>query len=253
MYNILISLGAGTLTFVLIAAWLGSIPAVLPALIVAGLAMFGLARRTGRLVEAEIAAVVPLLQERRIDEAAALLEGIKKRHGRWQVLLEGQIDAQIGMIDYLQLKFDEALPKLEQGRTRNWTALACIGCIHWRKGRKDEAHKALEEATAAGPKEAMAWIVAASLLVRDGKRAEALSTLEKGIQQIPSSELLKNLRNTVANKKPIKVESLPQTWYQFFPEDMAQQMTMRGRKGPPPPGTPQMPQPRFGARHAPRR
>jgi tetratricopeptide (TPR) repeat protein len=253
VYNALAALGIGLAVFAPISLWLGPIAAVVPAILAMGVAMFLLARRTGRLVEAEIARVVPLLQERKIDEAKQLLTQIKQRHGRWQFMLDGQMDAQIGMIDYLQMKFDDALPKLEKGRSRNWTALTCIGCIHWRQGRKEEAYKAFTEATAAGPKESMAYIVQASLLVRDGKRTEALAALDAGIQQLPSSELLKNLRNTVANKNPIKVQSLPQTWYQFFPEDMAQQMLVKGRRGPPPPGTPQQPQPRFGARHAPRR
>ena len=37
-------------------------------------------------------------------------------------MLHGQLTAQIGMIDYLQMKFDEALPKLEAANGRDWSA-----------------------------------------------------------------------------------------------------------------------------------
>ncbi len=40
------------------------------------------------------------------------------------------------MTDYLQMKWDDALPRLEEGRWRNWSAILCIGLIHHRKGNK---------------------------------------------------------------------------------------------------------------------
>ncbi|MCB9670833.1 MAG: hypothetical protein H6736_04535 [Alphaproteobacteria bacterium] len=254
MYNIALSFVAGFAVFLLTSLWLGPIPAVVPGLLVTGVTLYLLARRIGQLVEAEMAALVPLMQERKVDEAKAKLEAIKQQYGRWQLLLEGQMDAQVGMIDYLQMKFDEALPRLEKGRYRNWTALACIGCIHWRKGRKDDAWKAFEEAHAAGPKDPIFYLLWATLLHRDGKRTEALQALDHGLKAMPGNQTLLDLQRTIANKKQVSTKHFPQTWYQFFPEDMAKQMIMRGRKGPMPEGAPQMPQqPRIGASRAPRR
>jgi tetratricopeptide (TPR) repeat protein len=254
MYNIAIAFASGFVVFLLTSQAMGPIPAVLPGLLVTGVAMFLLSRRTARAVEAEMAELMPLMQERRIDEAVAKLASIKARYGRWQLMLEGQMDAQIGMIDYLQMKFDEALPRLEAGKFRNWTALTCIGCIHWRRGRKEQAYEAFAAAAAAAPKESIIYLVWTTLLVRDGKREEALKAIGEGVKANPDAQTLKNLQKTVANKKKISTKHFPQTWYQFFPEDMARQMTMRGRRGPLPEGAPQMPQaPRIGARRAPRR
>lgn len=254
MYNIAISFGAGFAVFLLTSLALGPIPAVIPGLLITGITMFLLSRRIGALVEAEMAELVPMMQERRIDEAVAKLASIKSKYGRWQMLLEGQMDAQIGMIDYLQMKFDEALPRLEAGKFRNWTALVCIGCIHWRKGRKDQAYEAFSSAASAASTEPLVYMVWTTLLVRDGKREEALVAIDQGVKALPDNQTLKNLRKTVANKKKISTKHFPQTWYQFFPEEMAQQMMMRGRKGPVPEGAQAMPQqPRFGARQAPRR
>ena len=254
MYNVALSILAGLVTFLVLSLWLGPIPAVVPGLIVLAVTLFLLARRVGRQVEAEMAALVPLMQARKVEEARAHLTRMKQTYGPWQLMLGGQIDAQLGMIDYLEMKFDEALPKLQAGRFQNWTALACIGCIHWRKGEKDAAWTAFEEAHATSPKDPMLYLVWSTLLSRDGKRTEALQALDQGLKAMPENQTLLNLQKTIANKKQVSTKHFPQTWYQFFPEDLAKQMVMRGRRGPLPEGAPQMPQaPRIGARQAPRR
>lgn len=252
MYNILLSLLAGLLVFGLVAAWLGPVAGVVPALIVWGLALFGLTRRMGRILEGELAAVVPMLQERKISAAQTHLVGVKAKYARWQLLLSGQIDAQLGMIDYLQMKWDDALPKLERGKFRNWTALVCIGAIHYRQGRREQAWEALERAAKSAPKEAIVYVVWAVLRTRSGDRGEALAALKRGLGVLPDSALLQNLQKTIANKRKIKVDRFPEVWYQFFPEEFASKMMTRGRRGGPQlPGQP--PQPRFGGRSAPRR
>ncbi|MCB9675861.1 MAG: tetratricopeptide repeat protein [Alphaproteobacteria bacterium] len=253
MYNIAISTVAGLAVFALASVWLGPIAGIIPALIVMIGVMYGLSRRTAAQVEAEMQRIVPLLQNRQIPEALALLDDVKGRYGPWQLLLEGQIDSQIGMIDYLQLKFDDALPKLEKGKWRNWSALTCIGCIHWRKGAKEAAYKELSDAASVAGKESIVYLVWATLLTRDGERQRALEVLDQGLKEMPDSEHLKNLHKVVANKKKINTKVFPQTWYQFFPEEMAQQMMMRGRRDGPPPGMPEAPNQRISARRAPRR
>ena len=254
MYNVLLSLGAGALVGALAWALFGFLAAIVPALLVSVLAMFLLSRRTAGQVEAEVKRVLPLLQERRIDEAQTLLTAVKHKYGRWQLLLEGQIDAQLGMIDYLQMKFDEARPKLESGKWRNWSALLALAAIHWRQGRKDEAWKKFEEAASAGPKESLVYCVWATLLAREGLRKEALAAVAKGVAQQPTSQVLKDLQARVANDRKIDPKAFGELWFQYFPEDLAKEMVMRGRRAPGPLQQQQQgPQPRFGARHAPRR
>ncbi len=234
MFNLLIALGAGIFVFALVAAWLGPIAAVIPGLVVAVVAYLLLSYRIGQIVQKELAPVALMLQERKIDESVAHMRAVQARWGRWQFLLSGQIDAQIGMIDYLQLKFDEAFPKLQAGRWRNWMALTAIGCIHWRRGDKAAAFASLEKATDAAPKEAFAWIVRATLLSKADRRDEALRVLDLGLKTLPDSAMLKELQATIANKKKIDTKAFGQSWHQFFPEELAQQMNqqmvLRGRK-----------------------
>lgn len=254
MYNLLLALLAGVVTFVVVALWLGPVAAVFPAVGVLVLVLFLLSRRTGKLVSDELAGVGPLLQQRRIDEAETKLVAVKEKYRQWQFLLAGQIDSQLGMIDYLQLKWDSARPKLEAGKWRNAVALTCLGAIHYRQGRKAEAWKSFAAAAAVGSSDVTIYCVWATLLARDGLRTEALDAVSAGLKELPNSAVLKDLQQKIANKKKIDTKSFGDAWHQYFPEELAQQMVMRGTRGPSPLANRiGQVQQRPGARHAPRR
>ena len=246
MYSLGIALGVGVVIFGVVAAWLGPLAALIPGIGTAVVTMFLVSRRVGQQVEQEMSQVVPLLQSRKIKAAQEKIDGIKRQYGPWQFLLEGQLDAQLGMIEYMQMHWDKALPLLEKGKWRNWSALVCIACIHYRKGRKDQAWEVFETAASASSKEVIIYQVWILLLLRDSKRTQALEVVSKGLVAQPDSNALKELRNKIANKKKVTSKALGEAWFQFFPEDLHQQALVRGQRQP-------MMQPRFGARHAPRR
>lgn len=256
MYNLLLALLAAAATFGAVTWLLSAVAAVLPALGVFAIAMFLLARRTGQLVQQDLTSVGTLLQQQRIDEAQTKLVLIKERYGRWQFLLAGQIDAQLGLIDYLQLKFDEAKPLLEAGKWRNAPVLARLGLIEWRRGRKAEAFKLLEEATKASTDDPMVFVVWAVLKAREGAKTEALTIVGNGLKALPNNQTLKDLQQKLANDQKVDPRTFGENWYQYFPEDyrteLIKQQVMRGTRTPSPLLS-KIPQPRFGARHAPRR
>ena len=161
------------------------------------------------------------------------------------------MDAQAGMIDYLQLNWDAALPKLQRGTFRNWPAKVCIGAIQYRKGDREGAFKTLSSAVGSAKKEPMAYMVWAVLLVRAGQREEALEVMAKAMKAMPDNAMLKNLQRTIANKRKIDAKKFPETWYRFFPEELRAQHALRGRKGGP--IGPQVPQPKLGAKQLRRR
>lgn len=233
MYNLLIAGGIALAVFAVIALALGQIPAIFPALIAFGIAAFLLARRTGAQVTEALAPIPSLLQQRKVDAVKALLIDVKERYGRWQVLLAGQLDAQLGMLEYLQMHWDEARPLLERGRWRDWTAHVCLGAIHHRQGRLDEAWSNFQSAESIGPKEVMVYLVHATLLARSGEREKALEVLARGTEKLPENAHIKELKRTLANKARIDTTRFPETWYQFFPEEVVQQMSVRGRRGDP--------------------
>lgn len=248
MLNLGLAGGAALLVFIAIIASLGWIPAVIPAIAVFALLTYVLTRRVSRAVEPEMIAAVELLKERKIDEAKARLVAIKRNWGRWQLFLGDQIDAQLGMIAYLQMQWDEALPLLDAGRWRNWMALSCIGCIYWRKGKKDEAYASFSSAVDASSAEMAPYMVWATLLERDGRREEAMVICDRGIRNNKGALFLVELRDLIANKKKVDTRKFPESWYQFFPDDLVaryqQQAAMKGTRGgddtlPPLPGQPE--------------
>lgn len=235
MLNVLFSLLAGVVVGAVVT--LAGFPwyaGILPGVLVAAGVAFVLTRRTTQAVQAELAGLAPLLQGGDIAGAKALLHGVSARHGRWQLFLEGQVASQLGMLDYMQLKFDEALPQLQAGRVRDWTADVAVACIHWRRDRLDDARRAFEAAASSRAKEPLVYVVWATCLARKGDRAGALAALSQGLEAIPDQPLLRQLKQTVANKRPIDTRTLPEGYLQFFPEDLAQQAVMRGRRGPSP-------------------
>jgi tetratricopeptide (TPR) repeat protein len=245
MLNVLLALALGTVVFAGVGIWLGAFAGIVPGLLVAVIAFFLLARRTGQVVQREMDIVLAQLQARQVPEAQAGLRALQHKYGRWQLLLTGQVDAQLGMIAYLQRDWEAALPLLESGRWRNWAALACIACIHYRRDEKAKTWEYLKKAVDAAPKEAILRMVFATLLHREGKRDEALAILSSGLKESPDNKPLLELQATIANKRKIDTKQFPQTWYQFFPEDMANQAVMKGRRdgsGPPQvPGSPTPP------------
>lgn len=250
MLNLVLSGALGAVVFLIVGLTLGPWAAIVPALLVAVGAVFVSSRRTGKQVEAALAPLGPMLQSGQVEEARALLQRVRADYGRWQLLLDGSIAAQLGMIDYLQLKWDLAMPNLQAGRFRNWVAMTAIGCIHYRQGRRDEAWKEFDAAAAAQPKEAILYAVWATLAVRANEREIALKAIGKGLEALPSSDLLKQLQATIANKKKIDTRRFPESWYQFFPEELVQQQLMRGRRDGALPMQQQAPQPKFSAKAA---
>jgi tetratricopeptide (TPR) repeat protein len=263
VYSLLIAFGAGALVFVAGAAAFGPFAGILPGLLVFVVAQFLLGRWSSTAIQRELASVEPLLRERKLDEAVALLRKVQQTWGRWQYLLDAQVEAQLGILDYLQMKLDEARPKLEAGGKgpftwtafgRNPLALSMLACIHWRQGRKDDAWKAFDQASEASSTDPTLYQVWATLLSRDGKRTEALQAVAKGLVAHPKHAALTELQGKLANDKRVDPRDFGQAWFQYFPEDLLKEQVMTGRRGPTPQGAPQRPPaPRYGARHAPRR
>lgn len=234
MYNLLVALAMSLVVFALVGFTLGWVPAAVPATLVFGAATYLLTQRMSALIEPEVKAAVDLLQNQKVEEAKTRLRAVKQKYGPWQLFISGQMDAQLGMIAYIQTKFEEALPLLEAGSFQNQLALTCIGAIHWRNGKKDAAYKQFEKAADANAKETSTYMVWAVLAERDGKQRDALAALDRGLKVVPNSKVLKDLRDTIANRRKVDTAELGEVWFQFFPEDYLrmhqQNMVMTGRK-----------------------
>jgi len=224
MYSILASLAAGGAVFAVVTLLMGPFAAILPAILAATIVLVILLRRATNGAQTMLFPMQQMMQAGKVDEVEELLVATRDQWGKWMPTLTGQLEAQRGMLDYVRMQWDDALPKLQNGQWRNWMAQACIACIAYRKGDKETAYAGLEKATKTGKKEPLAWIVRAVLLSRDGKRDEALKALSEGLTHLPNHPQLTQLQKTIANKKRVDTARYGQGWYQFFPEDLARQM-----------------------------
>lgn len=248
MYTLLLALAISLVPFPLaLLAGMSWVTGIVPALLIFPVVAFLLVRRTGQKVQAELGPVTASLQGLReaksqaevravVERAREGLERVRTDWSRWQVLLDRQIDGQVGMLDYMIMEFDAALPRLERA-FRDWTAALAAACVHDRRGRTAERDAALANAIAYASKEPQIYLVGAVLQARKGDREAALRTVAQGLEALPDHGALKQLRAALANKEKVDGPTvLGEGWYGFFPEEAAQQAMVRGRRGPPPEG-----------------
>ena len=124
--------------------------------------------------------------------------------------------------------FAAAKPHLAQASSRNWTAKAYLGCIHFQA--KDEAamKTAFEDAvTGGGKKDAMAWATYAWCLENSKQHDAAIAVAGRAVTENPSDEKLKKLQNQLQNGKRLKMNAFEPAWWQFGlekpPMEMPQQ------------------------------
>lgn len=168
----------------------------------------------------------------RMARIRATMEETQRRYANWQPLLGGQIEAQLGVLDYQQMAFDSALPKLQASRWKDGMTNALIGCILWRRKDVEGAKKAFADAIAAAPKDPLNYLVPAVLYARAGDRDAALVVLGSSESSLPGHAVIKQARARLANKQEVDVTAFADAWRGFFPEEMQQDLQIRGRREP---------------------
>jgi len=231
MWSILLSLLAATVVFGVVYPlfWTWYAP-IIPALFAGGLTLFLVVRWRTRSLQQGMEGMVQHLQKRDLVAAEQLMLRLKSDHEAWVPLLGRQIDAQRGMLRYAQTKFDDALPLLERGQWQNAPAQVAIGCVHYRRGDKVKAWEFLERAASTSPKDVAVYMVWAMLAHRAGEDSRALAALGRGLGRIPGNETLVMLQTRIANGHKVETKDLPQSWYQFFPDDLVAMMREQDRE-----------------------
>ena len=191
-----------------------------------------LARRVYKAVEGVFSAAAKHLQQQppKLDLAISTLESARK-FVSYQFGVRSQIDAQIGVIYFLQKEFKKSQPYLESSISfGHWLGAAMLAVIHYKKKRPAEMKEALEVAVKKGKKEALAWNLYAYLMVQSSDRDAAQAVLIRGVKATKDNENVKSALLAVQNNKKIKMKAFKEQWYQFHleqpPKDY-QQVQMR--------------------------
>lgn len=237
MYNVLISVGVAFVFYGLGAYVAGALAGLIPALIAFIAAYFLLARRTGKQVEIVFKRAMEQLQggdmvAARVTMRQALV------FGRWQFLVAAQVESQLGALSYLEAgslvmqkqitnskaKFTEAKLHLDKAWSRDWRGRALLACCFHREGNTDEAVKAMAGAESGGSAEPLFYAVWAYILNEAKRRDESLQVVGRGLKSNPKSAALTAVRDAMANRKRPDFLAFGEGWYQFFPEQIPQEV-----------------------------
>jgi tetratricopeptide (TPR) repeat protein len=226
MYNLLISVAAGTLVALAISrgTTFGWVAAFFPGLVVTSICYVFIAFRVRKRLEAINATVQKELMARHVEKAVAALQS-GYALGPWQFLAAAQLHASIGMLRYVTDDLDAALPELEAGLPRSWLARLAnrdwlsrgiLAAARYRKKDLPGAWALLEEAVKVAPKEGLAWSAYAWLLEKEGRHDDALAVLGRGAAAAPNDAKLKESLQALQNGKKLKLWKLyGEQWYQF--------------------------------------
>jgi predicted Zn-dependent protease len=220
MYNLLISLALGIV--VALALGLGTdfgwAAAVFPALLVAVITYFVLARRTFKRIEALFDAMQKEVQAQKIDKAVQTLQG-GFALAPWQFLVAAQLHSNIGILLYLKSDLEGALPHLEKSFSKNWVARGMLASLRYRKRDVAGALATFEGAVKANKKEGVLWSAYAWTLEEAGRHEEAIRVLSRAVAANESDEKLKGSLQTLQNGKKLKLGKVyAEQWFQFMLE-----------------------------------
>jgi len=185
------------------------------------LAGLGLFIYLGRRVQGQLEKVFnragELMKKQQFDPAIEVMkEGY--RFNKWQFLVKGSIDGQIGVVQYLRKKNAEAEPLLRSASPQHYIAKAMLGILQWKRGEKKQAKVTFQLALRSGKKESLLYAVYAYVLNELKERDKAVEILNKGLTVCKDDERLLVNRNNLQNNKPMKMKVYGDQWYQFMLE-----------------------------------
>ena len=218
MINFLLGFAASIVVATLLIAlkvspWLSA-----PLGVVVGIGLFiYLGRRTQTQLEKIFNRAGELLKKQQFDPAIEVIrEGYKL--SSWQFLVKGSIDGQIGVIQYLRKKNEEAEPLLRSASPQHYIAKAMLAILQWKRGEKNEAKASFSTALKAGKKESLLYAVYAYFLNEIHERDAAVEILNRGLKVCQGDERLLTNRNLLQNNKAMKMKVYGEQWYQFMLE-----------------------------------
>jgi tetratricopeptide (TPR) repeat protein len=185
-------------------------PAVIATLVAAVLIMRSVGKKITPAVEE---AQRHLKAGRRELALASLRGGLKQR--LWHPLLEGQLRAQIGALQYASGELDQAIFELKRAAPRPWESRAYLGCALFKKRDEAGMKQAFERAVKVGKGDGLSWTLYAWCLAARGKKDEAAAVLERAIKQLPADQRLKTNLELVQGGKKMKVAPYGDRWASF--------------------------------------
>ncbi len=132
---------------------------------------------------------------------------------RWQILLKGQIYAQMGLLNYAMEKEDLALEQLSQAGLRVPDAQLALAALLFRRKQFDKSRDTLEMAIKANKKQMLLYNAYAFMLNKQGDRDGAIEQLQRCLKVEPSNETTKDNLLRLQNGKKMNMKPFSMQWY----------------------------------------
>jgi tetratricopeptide (TPR) repeat protein len=138
--------------------------------------------------------------------------------GKWNPLLPGQLNTQIGILEYVAGDLDAAETALARASKYPWQSRAYLACVHFKRKNEDKMKKAFDQAIKQAEKEGVAYTLYAYCLLAQNKKADAVKVLEDGLKKIPGDHRLENNLELAKEGKKLKVAPYGDEFSRFLLE-----------------------------------
>jgi hypothetical protein len=237
MYTILISMLIGALSggvWTALALWKTWQMGIVLFVLVSLIGFIVISRLMARRVEPMFVGVQQQIEAGQTKLAIQTLKDLMPL-SRWQVMLKGQIHAQIGLLSYATGDEQQAEEHLSQAGLRATEAKLAYAALTYRRGRKDQAFESLGDAIRANKKQIMPYHVYAWMLAKDGERDRAINKLVEAEKVESSNESTQENLDRLRNGKKLNMKRFGMAWFGLQlekpPAQYRAQQGMAGRKG----------------------
>lgn len=215
MYSILISILVGVVVgviYTLLGFWKTWAMGIILGLVVAVVCFILVSRRLAKRFEPQFLQAQKQLQSGANQLAMKTLEDLLPL-ARWQVMLKGQIYAQMGILAYGMEKEDRALDYLEKSSLRAAEARLALSAIHFRRKQFDQAFETMEAVIQSNKKQMLPYNVFAWMLSRQGEQDKAMEQIRRCLKKEPSNEASKDNLLRLQNNRKLNMKPFGMSWY----------------------------------------
>jgi tetratricopeptide (TPR) repeat protein len=237
VYTALVALAVGVLSgliWTLLGLWKTWAMGIVLGLLVFVATFALLSRRIAKRIEPRFQHIQKQIQAGNVKLALKTLEELLPL-SRWQILLKGQLYAQMGSLCFTMGDQTRALEYLNKASPRVADGQLFLASLHYRRRDVAKAREVIETAIRSNKKQMLLYNVHAWLLSREGDREGAIEQLLRGLKVEKDNESTKDNLRRLQNGKKMNMKKFGMAWYglQFekLPAAMRQQQAMTARKG----------------------
>jgi tetratricopeptide (TPR) repeat protein len=237
VYSILVAVGVGVAAgaiWTLLGLWKTWAMGIVLFFLVSVVTFVLVSRRTAKKVEPAFQQIQKQIEGGNVKLALAGLEGMLPV-AKWQLLLKGQLHAQIGSLYFTIGDETRALESLNKASRRAADGQHFLASIHYRRKEVAKAREVLETAIRFNKKQMILYNVYAYILMKNGEKSEAIEQLMRGLKVEKENEATKDNLQRLQNGKRMNMKKFGPAWYSLqlekLPAALRQGQGMAARKG----------------------